>query len=176
MTLRAGLPRRVVGFVLVVGGLVFAASGDPVPSGSRLRLGVCLLVALMGAAMMSLTDRLKLDFVKKRYLRVYGWAPFVHFRGGSFDDLEGISIHHMARGAGEAVGKVSLVVFLNWEHHDLPPFELATYSETRMYCSDEGRLVTLSKAKPEDLVSGTVAAERRAEQFRERFGFHRLST
>ena len=171
VTINTGVARKAFGVLVVVVGIIAAAAGGHGAVPENWRLAGCLAVSLAGAAMISPTDRLKLDFVDRRYLRVYGWAPFLQFRGGTFDDLEGISIHQASRGAGEGGGHVSRVLFLNWTH-DLRPFELASFDESRKYSGSVEPLVVLTKPNPADLVTGVEAANLMAEAFRARLGFH----
>ena len=168
VTIDRGVLRKSFGVLLIVAGIILVVAVD-----GRGALG-CLAISVLGAAVASPTDRLKLDFASRRYLRVSGWAPFLRLRGGTFDDLEGISISPMARGSAEGRGGVSRVLFLNWTS-DLHPFELAAYEESALYDGTAQPLIVLRKPKGTNLVPGAVAAELRAEEFRERFGFHKVN-
>jgi len=173
VTINRGVTQKGIGAVILVAGLLAAAAGGHGGVPEKWRLIGCLAVSLFGAVLISPTDRLKLDFVNRRYLRVYGWAPFVQFRAGTFDELAGISIRQAARGAGEGGGQLSRVLFLNWTQ-DVPPFELASYDESRSYNGAGEPVPVRLGANNGDVVSGAVAADLKAEEFRKRFGFHRM--
>jgi len=170
VTINRGVAQKVIGAFIVIAGLMagLAAGGT-----GRGRLIGCFAVAAFGAVLISPTDRLKLDFAKRRYLRVYGWAPFVQFRAGTFDELEGISIRQATRGSVEASGRLSRVLFLNWSQ-DLPPFELASYDESRSYNMASESTAVEPGEDASGVIKGAEAADLCAEQYRLRFGFHRM--
>jgi hypothetical protein len=158
VTINHGVVQKIIGVVAVVAGILAAAGGGHGAVPEKWRLIGCLSVVIVGLGLASPTDRLKLDFPNRRYMRVYGWAPFVRFRVGTFDELEGISIRQATRGTEKDAGPFSQVLFLNWSE-GLPPFELASFEESRSY----------------DGVNGSAAAEQTAEEYRVRFGFHRMN-
>jgi hypothetical protein len=174
VTINRGMARKTFGLLLIGFAVVSQVGLARGGQSNGWLLTVCLLAALVGAAMMSPTDRLKLDFVNRRYLRTYGWFPFLHLRSGSFDDLDGISIRRATRGDGDVPERMLRVLFLNWTA-ELPAFELATYDEAAYYSVPAQPLVAMTGEIKDGFVSGVVAAELRAEEFRERFGFHRMT-
>jgi hypothetical protein len=173
VTINRGVTQKAFGALIVIAGLLAAAAGGHGAVQERWRLIGCLALVLFGLLLISPTDRLKLDFANRRYVRVYGWAPLLTLRAGSFDELEGISIRQASRGAGEGGGQLSRVLFLNWTQ-DLPPYELASFDEGRSYNGADERITLKPGANQAGVVGGAEAADLRAESFRERFGFHRV--
>jgi hypothetical protein len=129
-----GVPQRSFGLIMVLGGGFalqhLARTGGWATCIDLCGVGFAAVVTLLGLFALAHFDDVRLDLVKRTYLRRSGLWPFHSCRRGSFDEIEAIRVRFETRPLGPRSegggGTVQVtVVTLHWKEQIPRPLRIS---------------------------------------------------